>query len=132
MRTFTSIPCHACRILLKRIVQTVPNSNGQEVTRTMKNKDVKFGNDSIFADYVKELILAQEEACAITGLPLQYPNEADDPEMICSLDRIDSDGHYEAGNLQVVCRFVNRWKSDSNDEEFRRLVRLLQGSTPAV
>jgi NADPH:quinone reductase-like Zn-dependent oxidoreductase len=25
MRTFTSIPCHACRILLKRIVQTVLN-----------------------------------------------------------------------------------------------------------
>lgn len=111
---------------------TSASSNGQEVTRTIKNKEVKFANNSIFADYVKKLILDQEEACAITGLPLQYPDEADDPEMICSLDRIDSDGHYETGNLQVVCRFVNRWKSDSNDDEFRRLIRLLQGSTPAV
>ncbi|MFM0204895.1 hypothetical protein PQR53_34285 [Paraburkholderia fungorum] len=111
---------------------TSANSNGQEVTRTIKNKEVKFANDSVFADYVKELILAQEEACAITGLPLQYPDAADDPEMICSLDRIDSDGHYEAGNLQVVCRFVNRWKSDRNDDEFRRLIGLLQASTRAV
>jgi hypothetical protein len=46
--------------------------------------------------------------------------------MLCSLDRIDSDGHYEEENLQIVCRFINRWKSDSDDAEFRRLVRLLQ------
>lgn len=49
--------------------------------------------------------------------------------MLSSLDRIDSNGHYEEGNLQVVCRFINRWKSDSDDAEFRRLVRLLQGDS---
>lgn len=44
-----------------------------------------------------------------------------------SLDRIDSDGHYEAGNLQVVCRFINFWKGASDDEEFRRLLELVRG-----
>lgn len=109
-------------------VSTAKSSNGQEVTRTMKNKEVLFANTSVFADYIKDLLLEQEGACAITSLPLQYEGQADDPEMICSLDRIDSNGHYEAGNLQVVCRFVNRWKNDSDDDEFRRLIRLLQGS----
>lgn len=33
---------------------------------------------------------------------------AGDPELAASLDRIDSDGHYERGNLQVVCWFSNR------------------------
>jgi hypothetical protein len=33
-------------------------------------------------------------------------------------------GHYELGNLQVVCRFVNRRKNDGSDAEFRRLIGL--------
>lgn len=46
--------------------------------------------------------------------------------LLCSLDRIDSSGHYSIGNLQVVCRFLNRWKNDGNDTEFRRLLALLR------
>ena len=41
------------------------------------------------------------------------------------MDRIDSNGHYEFGNLQVVCQFVNFWKSDSDNSEFKRLLRLV-------
>jgi hypothetical protein len=51
-----------------------------------------------------------------------------DPEMLCSLDRIESSGHYERGNLQLVCRFINRWKSDGDVDEFRRLIKILQTS----
>lgn len=53
----------------------------------------------------------------------------EDPEMLCSLDRIDSNGHYERGNLQIVCRFVNRW-SDSVDAHFRTLVAKVRGLGP--
>jgi hypothetical protein len=35
-----------------------------------------------------------------------------------------SDGHYDDGNLKVVCRFVNRRKGDTPDEKFRRLLTL--------
>lgn len=38
------------------------------------------------------------------------------------------DAHYEPSNLQVVCRFVNFWKSDSDNEEFRRLLALVRGN----
>jgi hypothetical protein len=43
-----------------------------------------------------------------------------------SLDRINSDGHYERGNLQVVCQFVNFWKGATENEEFQRLLALLR------
>lgn len=107
---------------------TTMSSNGQEVTRTVKNKEFRFDSEKALQDYLEVLLVAQDNSCAITSLPLQFDGEHTDSEMLCSLDRIDSNGHYEAGNLQIVCRFVNRWKSDSEDSEFRRLVRLLQTS----
>jgi hypothetical protein len=42
------------------------------------------------------------------------------------LDRIDSSGHYEDGNLQVVCQFINFWKGDSENELFARLLMLVR------
>src|SRR4051812_28513859 len=51
----------------------------------------------------------QERVCAVTGLHLQFDGEFNDSDMLASLDRIDSSGHYEIGNLQVVYRFINRW-----------------------
>lgn len=107
---------------------TASVSNGQEILRTLKNKEFRFPSEGALQKYLEALLIAQDNACAITSLPLQFDGEQTDVEMLCSLDRIDSSGHYEEGNLQVVCRFVNRWKSDSDDAEFRRLIRVLQGS----
>lgn len=76
--------------------------------------------------YIGALIDAQEGLCALTDIPLRFEGEHDDPELLCSLDRIDSDGHYERGNLQVVCRFANRWKSYGDDAEFRRLIEVVR------
>jgi len=64
----------------------------------------------------------------LTHLPLALDGEREDSDLLCSLDRIDSDGHYETGNLQIVCRFVNRWKGSDNDEAFRRLLNLVRTS----
>ncbi|MBN14465.1 MAG: hypothetical protein CMJ15_04480, partial [Pelagibacterium sp.] len=69
---------------------------------------------------------AQEGMCNLSGLPLQWIG-GDDPQMCCSLDRIDSAGHYEVGNLQVVCQFINFWKGDSDNAEFQRLLMLVRG-----
>ena len=110
---------------------TAAQSNGQEVTRTVKNKEVKFTRSDLEA-YLVALIEAQEGLCALTELPLQLDGQHDDVELLASLDRIDSDGHYEAGNLQVVCRFVNRWKNTDKDHNFRRLVAVLRSVQPVV
>jgi hypothetical protein len=113
-------------------MSTAATSNGQDVTRTLKNKEFRFGSESELQEYLEALLVAQDHCCAITSLPLGLDGECADMEMLCSLDRIDSDGHYETGNLQVVCRFVNRWKSDSSDAEFRRLIRVLQSNKVAA
>ncbi|MEH2539159.1 hypothetical protein [Bradyrhizobium sp. AZCC 1699] len=106
---------------------TVAASNGQQVLRTVKNKDLQIP-DGQLEPYLKALLELQEDLCAVTGLKLQFHGDEDDKEMLCSLDRIDSDGHYEIGNLQIVCRFVNRWKSDGDDREFRRLMELVRSA----
>jgi hypothetical protein len=96
---------------------TVAGANGQQV---------RFTSQQELEKYLVELLELQEGLCAVTGLTLQYDGEYEDAEMLCSLDRIDSDGHYETENLQVVCRFVNRWKGSSDDEGFRRLMRIVR------
>lgn len=109
-------------------LSTTSNANGQEAVRTIKNKEFLFNSQIELEKYLEALLLAQENICAITSLPLQFDGEHTDSEMLCSLDRIDSSGHYEIGNLQIVCRFANRWKSDSDNDEFMRLIRLIKES----
>lgn len=106
---------------------TVAASNGQQILRTVKNKELRIA-DGQLEPYLNALLDVQEGLCAITGLKLQFEGDADDKEMLCSLDRIDSDGHYEIGNLQIVCRFVNRWKGDGDDRQFRRLLDLVRSA----
>lgn len=99
--------------------------SGQETMTIRKTKHNHF-EDPDFRHYLVELLENQEYRCGITNLPLQLHGSHDDAEMLASLDRIDSSGHYEPGNLQVVCRFVNRWKGADDDDTFRRLLKLLK------
>ncbi len=92
-----------------------------------KFKGFHFRDVHELSEYVAALLEKQGYVCAITELPLQLDDEEGDRELQASLDRIDSDAHYEPGNLQVVCRFVNRWKSSSDDASFRRLVAIVRG-----
>ena len=107
---------------------TAAAANGQQVLRTVKNKELRFTSLQELQKYIAALVDAQDGLCAITGLQLQFDGECEDTALLSSLDRIDSDGHYVAGNLQIVCRFVNVWKSDANDAEFRRLIALVRGT----
>ena len=61
--------------------------------------------------------------CAVTNLALDFSGA--DPDLAPSLDRIDSNGHYEPDNVQVVAWFVNRWKSDDPQANFNRLLNLV-------
>ena len=107
-------------------------SNGQLVPKRIRNKEFRFPSDESLREYILTLVRRQRGRCAISGLKLLDDNNDTDPEMHCSLDRIDSHGHYEQGNLQVVCRFINRWKSSTSDGDFRRLVKLLRQNEPAL
>ena len=76
---------------------------------------------------MRALLDKQGGKCSLTGIQLQFRGDHEDEALLPSLDRIDSDKHYEDGNLQVVCKFINKWKSNTPDEEFRRLLSLVRG-----
>lgn len=115
--------------MVDTVLSTTKYSNGQMAQTKVKDKQLLLSKDEL-TSYVHELIIAQDRSCALTGLPLQFDGSYDDAEMLCSLDRIDSDGHYERGNLQIVCRFANRWKSDTNDDAFKRLLSAVRAFNP--
>lgn len=104
--------------------KTVFTSNGQVIETRVKNKDLRLSEIEL-DQILRELLDIQEDRCAITGLPFQFRGTHTDENMLPSLDRIDSNAHYERGNLQVVCRFINFWKQASDDQEFRRLLNTL-------
>ncbi|UTY57391.1 hypothetical protein [Massilia sp. erpn] len=115
------------RRMVKTAQQTANSSNGQEVLQTIKNKNNAFGSPEQFSQYVADMIKRQNYRCAISGLLIQPDGlQSSDDEMKASLDRIDSSGHYEQGNLQVVCRFINRWKSSDPNAQFLRLMDALR------
>lgn len=116
---------HAIAVMIAMTRRTAAQSNGQTVERVVKNKELRI-SDEDFPALLAGLIEKQGGCCALTRLPLQYHGTQNDDQMLVSLDRKDSDGHYEADNVQVVCRFVNRWKSDMPDAEFRRLMAVVQ------
>ena len=108
------------------VEDTVKNSNGQKVERVVKNKDLRMTSSQL-EKHIAALLDLQDNKCALTGIPLQYHGDGTDPNLLPSVDRIDSNGHYETGNLQIVCRFINFWKSDSDNDEFKRLLMLVRG-----
>lgn len=108
------------------VAKTVFNSNGQIVPRTVKDKELRM-SDAELEKKIRELMEIQGDRCAISGIPFQFQGAHDDHNLLPSLDRIDSNGHYEKDNVQLVCRFINFWKQASEDAEFRRLVRLVRG-----
>ena len=108
------------------VEDTAKNSNGQRVERVVKNKDLRMTSSQL-EEYIAALLDLQDNKCALTGIPLQFHGDGADPNLLPSVDRIDSNGHYETGNLQIVCRFINFWKSDSENDEFRRLLMLVRG-----
>lgn len=110
--------------MVQTAFKTTAQANGQTVERVLKNKNMEMSQEEL-REYITNLIKSQDSLCAASGMPLQFLGSHIDDEMLASLDRIDSNGHYERGNLQVVCRFLNRWKSDSDDSQFKRLVSVL-------
>jgi hypothetical protein len=104
-------------------IHTTTYSDGREIISTGKIKNFLFDSSYELETYIFELLELQNDECAISGLPLQFLGEHDNSDFLCSLDRIDSDGHYERGNLQIVCRFINGWKGARMDKQFRFLLK---------
>ena len=77
--------------MARNAIQAAAQS-GREATRTYKNKEVR---EQALREVIDDLISEQRGICNISGLKLQFLGDCDDKHMLASLDRIDSDGHYE-------------------------------------
>ncbi len=109
------------------ILHTVKYANGQQVERTVKNKDTDL-NPVQLDELLSSLMELQGNRCALTGIPFDFTTSNADKALSPSPDRIDSEGHYMSGNLQVVCRFINMWKGSTDNEEFKRLLMLVRNA----
>ncbi len=107
------------------VENTVQSSNGQAVERVVKNKELRMSRDALEAT-IAQLLDLQANRCALTGIAFQFHGGDSDKNLLPSLDRIDSKGHYEEGNLQVDCRFINFWKGDTDNELFAELLMLVR------
>ncbi len=125
-RTFSAKET-AAMDMTRTLLNTVSQSNGQIAERRVKEKNSDLSREEWEALLLR-MLGEQEDRCALTGLPLGYVGETDDVQLRPSLDRIDSNGHYTPDNVQIVCRFINRWKGADNDELVRRLLSVLRES----
>lgn len=113
--------------MTNQLFATVSQANGQLVERRVRAKETTLDHRE-WERLLLRMMGEQEDRCALTGLPFAYPGEGDDLQMRPSLDRIDSDGHYTPDNVQVVVRFINRWKGADPDILARRLINALRES----
>jgi len=108
--------------MMLSIRDTVKNSNGQLVLKTLKDKRLLCSEAEMRAHLV-QLMKSQHGLCAITKLPMHLDGQENlDKDMLASADRIDSNGHYAVGNIQLVCRFVNFWKCAQENGRFLDLL----------
>ncbi|MFI0847760.1 hypothetical protein [Mesorhizobium sp. IMUNJ 23232] len=120
----------AIRRMIDSVANTVKHATGQRVEITRKLKELGLTYEELDA-HLRNLMDKQKGRCALTGIKLDLRKDGFDRKLWPSPDRIDSNGHYNSHNLQVVCAFVNGWKGAMPDEEFRRLLELVRRPTDA-
>lgn len=109
---------------LERMTRQTVQQSGKVQKRMLKNKELRCKN---LEGTLDDLFSRQAYRCAQTGVAFVES----DPELRASLDRIDSDGHYEDGslgdgahNLQLVTHWYNIAKGIRSDAEMRRLIAI--------
>lgn len=114
--------------LAQSVIYRVGNANGQSVERVVKNKEFfGFSSTEAFYDFLCEAWEEQDGRCALTGLPMLLPQKGRPvTELVVSIDRKDSAGHYSPENIQLTCWFANRWKGTQADRDFAALIDILR------
>lgn len=87
--------------------------------------------DQLTREVLLKILVKQEYCCALSGLPLdcslevgkKFPRNA-------SIDRIVPGGSYTEDNIQLVCKSLNSWRSDTPLPEFIEMCRLVAEKFP--
>ena len=96
-------------------MHTVAYANGQTVMAIVKAKDTDFTRPQL-EEEIAALLKQQKNCCALSGYEFR-PGVAN-PHLRPSLDRKDSSLGYIAGNLQIVTRAANFFKSASDEKDW--------------
>jgi len=107
--------------MAESVNKTVGASGGQRM-QVIKSKSTNMTTSQL-EELMSVLIKKQNYKCALTGLKL---SNGEDGQLVPSPDRIDSNGHYTEGNIQIVCKFANFWKNNQENAEFLRLLKLVR------
>lgn len=107
--------------MAESVNKTVGASGGQRI-QNIKSKSTNMTTSQL-EELMSILIEEQNYRCALTGLKL---SNGEDGQLVPSPDRIDSNGQYIKGNIQIVCKFANFWKSNQGNDEFLRLIKLVR------
>jgi Mrr N-terminal domain len=97
-------------------VHTAAYANGQTVVTIIKNKDIAFTREQL-EDEIAILLKEQGHCCKLTGY--DFMQKTSNIHLKMSLDRKDSSKGYIPGNLQVVTRAANFYKSASDDTDWK-------------
>jgi hypothetical protein len=109
----------AIQTIFKTVMNTTKYSNGQFSLVKKKNKELEMTPKALI-ELITSLHSDSKGCCALTKIKFEY----DDANLSPSLDRIDSDGHYEKENLQLVCRFINFWKRNTENKVFKDQLKI--------
>ncbi len=110
-------------------VQTAMNANGQLVIKTVKSKDIGYTHSELVG-IIAELMKQTNNSCALTGF--KFRENEKNVHLKPSLDRIDSEKGYIAGNLQVVTRAANFYKSASAEADWKQKARAMEYMAAAI
>jgi hypothetical protein len=110
-------------------LKTAEYANGQTVLRVVKEKEIGFAREEL-EDEIADLLREQGYRCALTDYDFKRPTN--NPHLRPSLDRIDSARGYVAGNLQVVTRAANFYKSASDADDWAMKAMALEKMAVAI
>jgi len=89
--------------------------------------------DDVDAEYLWGLYCGQNQACALSGLPIDFPRHAyARKQATASLDRINGQFGYIRGNLQWLYKDVNQMKGSLSDEELREMCQRISEYSPLL
>lgn len=117
-----SLSCPSCvgvgdiRASSDDLADDVPSWMFRSIVRGAREREIEFELDR---DDLTLLLWEQDYKCALSGMELEIAKEPRrGSRTTASLDRIDSSGPYELGNVQWVRKELNLMKSNFQQAEF--------------
>lgn len=77
------------------------------------------GNHTLTVEHLYELYEQQSGRCAVTAVKMTHRRHPNFFDTNISMDRIDSNGGYDIGNVRLVCYRINIMRSNMTDTDLR-------------